>query len=54
MNAITAKPTKIGFELATRKVPITSITPLKAMRPTTKATQKYRQIVSQRSVPFRL
>lgn len=46
MNATTAKPTKVGFELATRKVLIASILPLKTMRPTTKASQKYRQIMA--------
>lgn len=41
-----AKPTRIGFELTTCTVPITSIVPLKPMRPTTKDSQKYRQIMA--------
>ena len=45
MNA-TVKPTKVGFELATRQVPIASIVPLKPLRATAKTSQKYRQIVA--------
>lgn len=45
MNA-TVKPTKVGFELATRQVPIVSIVPLKPLRATAKTSQKYRQIVA--------
>lgn len=45
MNA-TVKPTKVGFELATRQVPIASIVPLKTLRATAKTSQKYRQIVA--------
>ena len=42
----TTKPTKVGFELVTRQVPIASIVPLKTLRATTKTSQKYRQIVA--------
>jgi len=45
MNA-TIKQTRVGFELTTCTVPIASIVPLKAMRPTTKASQKYKQIMA--------
>lgn len=41
-----AKSTKVGFEVTTRTLPVASIVPLKAMRPTTKSSQKYRQIVA--------
>lgn len=46
MSATTVKPTKTGFEFTTCKLPIGAIVPLKAMRSTTKASQKYRQIVA--------
>lgn len=46
MNTLTTKPTRVGFELKTCTVPIASIVPLKPMRPTTKASQKYRQIMA--------
>lgn len=46
MNGITTKPTKVGFELATRQVSIASIVPLKTMRAAIKASQKYKQIVA--------
>lgn len=45
MSAI-VKPTKVGFELTTRRVPIASIVPLKPLRATAKTSQKYRQIVA--------
>lgn len=41
---IKARP--IGFESETRIIPLLSITPLKVLRPTTKQSQKYRQIIA--------
>ncbi|RCS31572.1 RepB plasmid partition [Rhodanobacter denitrificans] len=36
----------VGFELDTRVIPLSAILPLKALRPTTKQSQKYRQIAA--------
>lgn len=40
------KGTRAGFESETRVIPISAILPLKVLRPTTKQSQKYRQIVA--------
>lgn len=36
----------VGFERETRLIPLSAILPLKALRPTTKQSQKYRQIAA--------
>ena len=38
--------TQVGFELGTRVIPLSAILPLKALRPTTRQSQKYRQIAA--------
>jgi len=37
---------RVGFEPETRVIPLSAILPLKALRPTTKQSQKYRQIAA--------